>query len=414
MDVEVSLHRVEDGTTIIAKTVNGRISAIPFYFSGNRSNSVGYYARELKRTLNATKSDGTIMQGYSTINLRNTPKHLMFDSNRIKFMSRSDSTMTAFDDSKLWLDSEIQVNGITYVLSGRIEYNPENNSFLTFVKDQVSSALICYENGRVSRRTDVPLGDFLDSLTLTLLYTQKDSVNVVVIPKIVENAFYEISGITHLSDDTDIDLESEDFDGFLKMTESITDSGIIPKQCTDTGEQLEFALIWHQIYKPDYSKYPQEMVQLQFLPIEHRIKQYISRYSIELVNLRSKFEYGTYQLGQDNYSFSPLNSDLISLQMMLSLMASSSNFVMTLFSTIRGRIEFQLAIVIARMLLGCKNIALNALIKEICLKSKRSIIFFATNTNHDPEALNNQIREINSLIDPSLIANPIIKRIHQS
>lgn len=139
----------------------------------------------------------------------------------------------------------------------------------------------------------------------------------------------------------------------------------------------------------------------------------VEQVSIYPIDLVCKYHQGTYQLGQENYSFHPSQAKLIALQMLLGTMASNVKFVTSLFEFVEKNpdrsVESKLAVVIVRMLFGCKDISLKELVAEIVLKAKVGIEKLLY--TKDTATLGNQVKIIIDLIDPGLIANPIIKKV---
>ena len=320
--------------------------------------------------------------------IHKSSNYLFMDIERVKYENQnSSSNKLSFDSNPIWINSEIIVDGIEYILVARIEFDAIKIVYLTIIKDFSNSNLYKFSHdGTIQLLQDIKFANFLDSKSTFLIYAKKENF--------IESYGKEI--VIH-----------ESIKSFLTLLEEEKQQKMLfKKRKRDEKEQ---------IYKPDYSLFP-ENVRSVFPALERVIlskKQ--SNYPVEVLNLMSKFLYGTFVLGSEEYSFA--NNDnfpCLPLQFLLVQLASSVRFVFTLFEFLSNNpsksLELNLAFVIVRMLMGCKNIPLHQLLQEIYSKSRKPTYLFESKQK-DMVLFNYQIKIIIEAIDASLIALPTVKRI---
>ena len=142
---------------------------------------------------------------------------------------------------------------------------------------------------------------------------------------------------------------------------------VVPEEqtaLTSDSVNRELEESWSRIFKVDPNEFPQYRETLKC--IEIFLKSRIGHWPLELINLQSKYMHKNYTMGSESYSFKPSPNGLAyaSLEIMLACLASNSTVVLGIFDLFehnKSGVKEKLAIVLVKMLLGCKNISLEKL-----------------------------------------------------
>ena len=126
-------------------TWNGMSFRRPVYFVtlpyGNNPRSVSYYLlndfvepTKLTRSFNPKTSQYIDM--YLSIKILNSSKYLCFDISRLIYDNRIKvQSKLMMVSNPIIIDSEVEVNGIAYILVARMEFNINTENYSTIVKD---------------------------------------------------------------------------------------------------------------------------------------------------------------------------------------------------------------------------------------------------------------------------------------
>ena len=409
IDSEVKAFKAD--STQIGMSFKKSVSFVTLPFGAN-PRSVSYFllndlADPTKLTRSFNSKTSQYVDIYLSIKIINSPKYLCFDISRIIYENpNSVQSKLMMANNPIIIDSEVEVNGIAYILVARMEFNINTATYSTIVKDfRTSNLYHFHHDGTVQVLQNTAAASFVDSNSTFLIYAEKKN-------------FFE----SYLNENE----SAEDAKFILNKFEELH------KQKSSTNKKRKFEEIQGEVqsqiqeeirnppaleyYKPDYSNLP-EAIRSHFPAVESRLLELqANNVPFEALNFMSKALYGTYLLGKEDYSFKQSsdgkNSNFLGLELLLPQMASSIHFVTALFKYLtknpQSRLELVLAVVISRMLLGCKNITLNHLMDEIVIKSKRPASFFKCGHLH-VLSLNAILRTIMGLIHPSLVSLPSVK-----
>ena len=304
---------------------------------------------------------------------------LTFRLNRITQENPTDPF--SFNSDNFYLEKEILLNSVTYVLVSRIEYEIETGRYSAITHDLSDSKTYLYDGSGFV--TEVLEFHNVDTRSILLFYIPK--------PK----------------------FPDFEFSRNLRTEKTIT--GTKRKHDEIIDEELEVK--WNRVYKPDYNRYPQYIE--NSLTIENYLKEKIQILPFELVDFHAKYVYKIYPLGSQQYSFKPGSDGKPNdtLEIILSCLASHSNAVMKLFEMVDNDtitdykdIEYNLAAVIVKMLFGCKNISLENLI--IALKKRLGKNFkFDINMKQKDSDLKKIIKSIIYVINDLLMGPPTMSTI---
>lgn len=379
----------------IGKSMGNPIFTFVLQLSGPFPRSVAYYAQnnfeELTKT---TRLEEKIVIDISN-KIHNSSTYLFLDINRVDYDKNVDKI--SVDNTTIFIDSEIKMNEIDYILIARIEFDRVDMTYSTIIKDFHSSVIYKFSyDGTVQVLQDVAaaFSDYVDTATTFLIYGDKSKFYnsytlSIEIPEIIKPVLHQI--------------EAE---------------GQWQKSRPSTKRKREESpiVLDDLVYRPDYSAYPQN-IQEFFPNAESRISAMkMMNYPFSSINFMSKYYYGVYILGSEEYSFKDDSDSLcLALKVLLSQMAGSVRFVTGLFEFLefkkKNTLELNLAVVISRMLMGCRNIPITSLLQEILKKSRSKIEFHSTERDHHHLNLNEQLQAIILLIDPYLIALPKVKKV---
>lgn len=377
----------------IGKSMGNPIFSIVLQLSGPFPRSVAYYAQnnfeELTKT---TRLDESIVIDISN-KIHKSSKYLFVDINRVDHDKSADKI--SVDNTTIFIDSEIKMNEIDYILIARIEFDRVDMTYSTIIKDFHSSVIYKFSyDGTVQVLQDVAaFSDYVDTATTFLIYGDKSNFYnsyslSIEIPESIEPVLHQIEA-----------------EGQQQKSRPST-----------KRKREESPFVWDdRIYRPDYSKYPQNIQEL-FPSAESRVSvMKTMNYPFSSINFMSKYYYGVYILGSEEYSFKDdSDSPCLALKVLLSQLAGSVRFVTGLFEFLKFKkkntLELNLAVVLSRMLMGCRNIPITSLLQEISKKSRSRIERFHS-TQREHLNLSEQIQAIILLIDPSLIALPAVKKV---
>lgn len=359
-------------------------------FNGSISQCTG---NQLLSSVSINISPTELIEGQLSTNILQCSKYLFFEVGRIQASSLN-LTQFILLTTPLWIDSEITVEGNTFILVSRIEYNNVSSSYETIIKDFSTNNVYKFiHDGRVTLYPNNLFSDVLDEKSVFLIYAEK------------------LNFFTSYKDEIEIPESLKAKIEELKKIQEESQSGKRKRDDDDEDENF-----WLQIYKPDYSKYT-DSDKILFFSMENHLKQFKAKnYSIDALNLLSKFIYGTYTLGSEEYSFEQgsFKIQCLSLELLLLQLASSVSFVLSLFEFVQAnpdkKLEMALAVTIVKMLLGCKNIPLNYILQELETKlGDRFILLHSTQQAH--HNFGTQFKTIFDQFDHSLLCLPTIKQI---
>lgn len=294
-----------------------------------------------------------------------------------------------FDHRTLLIDEKLKLTKVdeTYVLVSRIVYDPDRGTFVTYSRDFGDSK---WYKHNVNGTIECAQFEMIDNYSMLLFYVPESSFNkaddkIVQVPDV----FYNILGIDK---------------PVIKPQKRKIDE-ISEEEFVITPEEAER---WKSIYKPDVSRYP-EKYRSSYDNVVREVTKKMRVWPDELVNCFAKIAFHGYDIGSEEYSFKVgLNGfPYTSLEFVLSALASDMKIVSKLFkmSTMPNlpQFESEVAIVLAMMLFGCKNIPLEKIVLLIGEKVSMNFFFVIP--------LAKQIDSIISMFNNEIIEIPKFKRI---
>lgn len=294
-----------------------------------------------------------------------------------------------FDRRTLLIDEKLKLAKVdeTYVLVSRIVYDPDRGTFVTYSRDFDDSK---WYKHNVNGTIELAQFEMIDYYSVLLFYVPESSFNkaednIVQVPDV----FYNILGI-----DKPVNKPQK-----RKIDEISEEEFVI------TPEEAER---WKSIYKPELSRYP-EKYRGSYDQIVREVTMKMRIWPDEVVNCFAKIAFRVYDLGSEEYSFKVglHGFPYTSLEFVLSALASDMKIVSKLFKMFTlpnlPQFESEVALVLARMLFGCKNIPLEKIVFLIGEKVATNFFFVLP--------LARQIDSIISMFNNEIIEIPKLKRI---
>ena len=353
------------------------------------------------------------------------PEVLTFRMSR--FTQSNPNDPISFDESPFVIEEEILLNQVLYILIARIEFDPKTGFYSTVARDLGDSKIYKYDdNGYAFLNSESTESKFIDYKSVMLFYIPKiavESINLFEYQNLIDLPL----SLSFFPAQQTIGTKRSHQE-ISKTTKSIsitTDLTIIPVNhvvapVQDSQNQIlpvgyftsELNEKLKNVYKPDYDLYPK--YKQGFADVEKFLKEKIAIWPIKFADFYAKIAYQVFPLGSLQYSF---KVGYAGLEIVLTALASNLKAVSKLFSkfetsTPNSEIEKQLAVVIVKMLLGCKNISLEKLIAAAGTLGP----FF--NVNYDVKQKDYRfkkvIQSIISVIPNYLLSFPVMNIIRYS
>lgn len=384
IDSESKLLKAGDSTQI-GRTVRKPVCGIAIPFTSRTAHSIAHYVAndftDPKKIaqVNNPASTGEKVDVYLSTKVHRSSNYLLLDIGRVNSTTppRNGFSKISMDTNRIWVNTEVIVNAIKYVLVAKIEFDQLKLEYSTIIKDFGSSKIYKFA---LDTETEVleadKFADIMDGKSAFLIYAEEQNLL---------NSYW-----------SDIKVP-ESLQFVIKELEEKSQQKTLLKKRKREEESVEENV---EIYKPE----------AEFVKPEIEFKLALMRernYPAECINVLSKYFYQHYQLGSEEYSFEQTddgNSFSLALKFLLHQMASSVRFVKGLFEFVKNNpdrnLESKFAVVLVKMLMGYKNISL----KELKIWTG----------NQEKFNINLHINRIISRFSASLISLPLMKKVTYS
>lgn len=318
------------------------------------------------KTHKIKKNDGTEVSVKISRTLMNNPDILTF---RIERFDASNN----FKTDPILIDREIVVNGALYLLEAKIDYYPVEKVYMTNVKRSLPSNFEAEIQETLSEDIEV------DTNSVLLFYSQKS-----------------------LKRKNEIDEEEEEH---LKRKKQLQQQ-IQQQREQQREEEAKIA----QIYAPKYENYSSDYANI-FRIAETEIRKRSKKWPVELLQVFSKYIYGTYILNSESYAFKE-GETYPALEIVLGVLAVNKKACGKLFEIATKPqapiVEIEMAVVVARMLIGCKNIPLKPLVDVISRHNGDPYTVTTYIRYNDVAALGREINNIKRCVSSKIFGFPIV------
>ena len=232
--------------------------------------------------------------------ISNTPDVMLFRIDRVSLDVYGKNVVK--NNGSIFVDREIILNNNRYILVANVEYDEISETYSTVVFDFGDFNYYRYEaNGQVTKAKISKLPDTKSVLLFYVPKSVKDELNYVdyrtcknIPQSFITLACNELIG-------------KKRGHGAVNNIEApkpkIINSSVSNSSLSTTiNPEIDVLLKWNFIYKPDYNLYDSRY-QNSFQLAEYSINSKISIWPVELLDILSKFSYGTFELGSQEYSF---------------------------------------------------------------------------------------------------------------